>query len=208
MVGVVQFWLEYFQVANLEPGGAKGTSKFIDIGGLVHFFLVSVSSNSISAEICDSFIPPIPLIFHTMAFSLALYLAFPFMQMSCTPLVLRGVGILISNFWANRLGLKLDLTTTLTSSLERPTSLTRGITLKGREMSLVVRYLMSSCSPSGGMKLMLCSVSNLESLTHWWNWQSSIAMADLVLDSSVDLPLLSITILSLIPNLHSGIPDR
>ena len=109
---------------------------------LVHFFLVSVSSSSISAEICDSFIPPILLIFHTMAFSLALYLALPFMQISCTPLVLRGVGILISSFWASRLGLKLDLTTTLTSSLDLPTSLTRGITRKGREMSLVVRYLV------------------------------------------------------------------
>lgn len=31
--------------------------------------------------------------FQTMAFSLALYFAFPFMQMTCTPLVLRGVGI-------------------------------------------------------------------------------------------------------------------
>lgn len=28
-----------------------------------------------------------------MAFSLALYLAFPFMQITCTPLVLRGVGM-------------------------------------------------------------------------------------------------------------------
>ena len=32
--------------------------------------------------------------FHTMAFSLALYLAFPFMQITCTPLVFSGVGIL------------------------------------------------------------------------------------------------------------------
>ena len=31
--------------------------------------------------------------FQTMAFSLALYFAFPFIQMTCTPLVLRGVGI-------------------------------------------------------------------------------------------------------------------
>lgn len=30
-------------------------------------------------------------------------------------------------------------------------------------------HLMSSNSPSGGMKLMLCSVSNLLSFTHWWN---------------------------------------
>ena len=79
--------------------------------------------------------------------------------------------------------MKLDLTTTLTSSLDLPTSLTRGITRKGREMSFVVRYLIfvnsrkelaiadeihliNSCSPSGGMKLMACSVSNLLSLTH------------------------------------------
>lgn len=96
--------------------------------------------------------------------------------------------------------------TTLTSSLVRPTSLTRGMTRKGRMMSLVVRYLpggkitlpltcatsyarqtklvsqsdptdlMSSYSPSGGMKLMLRSRSNLLRRTHWWNVQSSMAM--------------------------------
>lgn len=116
------------------------TSKFIEIGGLAHFFLSLVGSSSISALIWDSFIPAIRLIlqkikdtklvfhvyvrhellhimseqwgyvkrklsftanysirasthFQTMAFSLALYLAFPFMQITCTPLVLRGVGI-------------------------------------------------------------------------------------------------------------------
>lgn len=46
-----------------------------------------------------------------------------------------------SIFWARSEGLKLDLMTTLTSSLVRPTSLTRGMTRKGRMMSLVVRYL-------------------------------------------------------------------
>lgn len=124
--------------------------------------------------------------FQTMAFSLALYLAFPFIQITCTPLVLRGVGIrtwgvdnrtiktlnlfscvsghmwswlrcklllmswmivfisfwiLTSIFCASSEGLKLDLMTTFTSSLVRPTSLTRGITRNGRMMSLVVRYL-------------------------------------------------------------------
>ncbi len=50
-------------------------------------------------------------------------------------------------------------------------------------------HLMSSYSPSGGMKEIACSVSNLLSLTHWWNWQSSMAMELLVLlDSSPDLP--------------------
>lgn len=35
--------------------------------------------------------------FHTMAFSLALYLALPFMQITCTPLVFRGVGMRTCN---------------------------------------------------------------------------------------------------------------
>ena len=37
-------------------------------------------------------------------------------------------------------------------------------------------HLMSSYSPSGGMKLMLRSESNLLSRTHWWKVQSSMAM--------------------------------
>lgn len=118
------------------------TSKFIEMGGLAHFFLSLVGKSSISALIWDSFIPAMRLIlntdtercvilhfqsrrggkkgtkcevvispeskkskfaflscckanthFQTMAFSLALYLAFPFIQITCTPLVLRGVGI-------------------------------------------------------------------------------------------------------------------
>lgn len=110
---------------------------------------------------------------------------------------------LTSIFCARREGLKLDLITTFTSSLVRPTSRTNGMTRKGRMMSLVVRYLrqshchcvladvchtadihahtlftdlMSSYSPSGGMKLILRSESNLLRRTHWWNVQSSIAM--------------------------------
>ena len=33
-------------------------------------------------------------------------------------------------------------------------------------LTLVVLYLISSASPSGGMKLIACSDSNLESFTH------------------------------------------
>ena len=67
MVGIIQLWLKYLQVANLKPRGGerhlenilkplnnnhyRNTSKFIEIGGLVHFFFVSVSSSSISADI-------------------------------------------------------------------------------------------------------------------------------------------------------------
>lgn len=38
-------------------------------------------------------------------------------------------------------------------------------------------YLISSYSPSGGIKEIACSVSNFVSFTHWWNWQSSMATA-------------------------------
>lgn len=145
--------------------------------------------------------------FQTMAFSLALYLAFPFIQITCTPLVLRGVGIrtwgvdnrtiktlnvfprvsghmwswlrcklllmswmivfisfwiLTSIFCASSEGLKLDLMTTFTSSLVRPTSLTRGITRNGRMMSLVVRYLHYSAEQKQFVwKMLLCFIAHV-----------------------------------------------
>lgn len=79
--------------------------------------------------------------FQTMAFSEALYLAFPFRQINWTPDVFSGVGILTSIFCPSSDGLKFDFRTTFTSILVRPTSRTNGITRKGNEMSLVVRYL-------------------------------------------------------------------
>lgn len=48
-------------------------------------------------------------------------------------------------------------------------------------------YLMSSNSPSGGMKLMLLSESNLLSLTHWWKVQSSMAIDCLPLKHKTEL---------------------
>lgn len=50
--------------------------------------------------------------FQTIAFSDALYFAFPFIQINCTPDVLRGVGIFTSIFWPSKDGLKFDLSTT------------------------------------------------------------------------------------------------
>lgn len=76
-----------------------------------------------------------------IAFSDALYLAFPFKQINCTPDVFKGVGIFTSIFWPKSAGLKLLFSTTFTSILVRPTSRTKGITRKGSEMSFVVRYL-------------------------------------------------------------------
>lgn len=79
--------------------------------------------------------------FQTIAFSDALYLAFPFKQINCTPEVFNGVGILTSIFWPRRDVLKLLFSTTLTSIFVRPTSRTKGMTLNGSDISFVVRYL-------------------------------------------------------------------
>lgn len=79
--------------------------------------------------------------FQTMAFSDALYLAFPFKQINWTPDVFKGVGIFTSIFCPSNDGLKFDFKTTFTSILVRPTSRTNGITRKGKEISFVVRYL-------------------------------------------------------------------
>lgn len=76
-----------------------------------------------------------------MAFSDALYFAFPFRQINWTPDVFKGVGIFTSIFCPSNDGLKFDFKTTFTSILVRPTSRTKGITRKGKEISLVVRYL-------------------------------------------------------------------
>ena len=53
---------------TLNPEGAKGTSKFMDTGGRVHFFLLSVCKSSISAEIWDSFMPAIRFILEKVRF--------------------------------------------------------------------------------------------------------------------------------------------
>jgi hypothetical protein len=55
--------------------------------------------------------------------------------------VFKGVGIFTSIFCPSNDGLKFDFKTTFTSILVRPTSRTKGITRKGKEISLVVRYL-------------------------------------------------------------------
>lgn len=53
---------EIKEKVTFETEGAKGISKFIEIGGLVHFFFVSVLSNFIAAESLFSFLPAMLLI--------------------------------------------------------------------------------------------------------------------------------------------------
>lgn len=59
---------------------------------------------------------------------------------------------------------------------ERQVDIGRGaisIPLVSSSQSAETTYRMSSNSPSGGMNEIVRSESNLPSLTHWWNWQSS-----------------------------------
>ena len=145
--------------------------------------------------------PPILLIFHTIAFSLALYFALPFMQINWTPLVFSGVGILFHTTLRSTdqlkilpdlklLGEEAGFEVRLDDNLDLqlgPAHLSHqrnhsewqrdvlcGAVPENRNIELEelarretqANYLISSCSPSGGMKLMACSVSNLLSLTH------------------------------------------
>lgn len=78
---------------------------------------------------------------------------------------------LTSIFCASREGLKLDLITTFTSSLVRPTSRTNGMTRKGRMMSLVVRYLRQGhCQ---------CAVwhTRMQSHTHALHWPHELILS-------------------------------
>lgn len=56
---------EWVRLCVCVRGDYELTSKFIEIGGLAHFFLSLVGSSSISALIWDSFIPAMRLILPT-----------------------------------------------------------------------------------------------------------------------------------------------
>jgi len=99
---------------------------------------------------------------------------------------------------------------------------------------MIIRpYLINSNSPSGGTKLIVLSESNFPNWTHWWNWQSSISTALVLLWDLFNKltyrkflnlfkiqdctkytynPLCDVSFssnnLSLSPNLHSGVPER
>jgi len=65
--------------------------------------------------------------------------------------------------------IEYSITLTYTSILFFPTSVKTGMILKGRLMFSVIRYVINSNSPSGGINVMALSLSNLGSLTHCYN---------------------------------------
>lgn len=158
--------------------------------------------------------------FQTTTFSPGTYLAFPFTTLQSTVVVFNGVGMRRTTFVAESLLLKFAFKVIVYETCVVPTSVTVAITRSGNLTFEVERYLhtgqceqtyisdrwiyrISSNSPSGGIKLIVRVASKSFSRTHWWNRQSSSSTASLI-----PLSLLSITSLSLRPNLHSGVPVR
>jgi hypothetical protein len=112
-----------------------------------------------------------------MKFSAGLYFAFPTPTFASAFVVFNGVGILSTTLLAFNFGSKLARRWIVYSTRDFVGSVTCVCSRKGRLMFDVERYRMSSNSPSGGMKLIDLSESNLPRRTHWWNWQSSSSTA-------------------------------
>nr|GMD98310.1 hypothetical protein PoMZ_10739 [Ipomoea batatas] len=91
----------------------------------------------------------------------------------------------------------------------RPNSLIVGNTRNGRFTPSVIRYLISSNSPSGGTKLTVFSELNRVKFTHWWKVTSSSSIVfPLLLGRALSCDSFSRPILSFKPNFRSGIPER
>jgi hypothetical protein len=114
-------------------------------------------------------------------FSAGTYLAFPIGTFTCAPVVLRGVGIRRTTLFALSLPSKFARRCIVYSTRDLVGSVTCVCSLNGRLILDVDRYLpismtlriemdhahlMSSNSPSGGMKLIERSESNLPNRTH------------------------------------------
>mmetsp|Transcript_67486 Transcript_67486/g.106844 ORF Transcript_67486/g.106844 Transcript_67486/m.106844 type:complete len:212 (+) Transcript_67486:190-825(+) len=177
------------------------------IGGRTHCLSVTVDANSISASKEYSCFPGKRFIFQTMAPCVGSCFALvPLLQLAMWPLaVFFGHGNLIVTFAAEMFRSYIAVICKLSSSRFRPNTLTWGNNLKGLSMFSVIRYVISSNSPSGGINVISRSTSNLDSRTHWWKRKSSNATPFGLwarcwsVDDTINL--------SFNPNLHSGMPD-
>lgn len=103
-------------------------------------------------------------------------------------------------------GSKSDFILSDTSTRDRPRSWTMGRILNGHWIFSVMRYCISSKTPSGGMNVIVRSLSYFANRTHWWNLQSSIMIPPSLLILPWCVQPDATIALSFIPNLHSGIP--
>mmetsp|Transcript_6014 Transcript_6014/g.20532 ORF Transcript_6014/g.20532 Transcript_6014/m.20532 type:complete len:227 (-) Transcript_6014:1755-2435(-) len=189
------------------------------MGGRLHaFFSLVVGTRSTSALRPNSCCPGTRFIFHTRQLVAASYLALPLDTWMRALAVHLGTGTRITTPRANSLALKSDLNRTLASMRVRPSSLSMGSTRKGRLTPSVMRYFMSSNSPSGGTNDTSLLLSKRLRFTHWWKVTSSSSMLllppprddpapppDCALRDAVSRSMPS---LSLSPSLRSGIPLR
>mmetsp|Transcript_4492 Transcript_4492/g.9971 ORF Transcript_4492/g.9971 Transcript_4492/m.9971 type:complete len:242 (-) Transcript_4492:645-1370(-) len=179
-----------------------GTWNSTLIGGLSQDLGLTVLTSSMSAESMHSALPGNFFIRQTIAFCSGSYFARPNEFLIFDLDVFFGTGTLITTCVANSFSEKLAMTLRLIEHLVCPSSCTAGISRKGMFTLSLTLYLISSNSPSGGMKVIVLSASNFPNLTHLWNVQSSISTPEFFLPSED----FSMTSLSFRPNLHSGIP--
>jgi len=140
--------------------------KSTSIGGRDHACRCVVRANSASAVKVHSCWPCMRGIFHKMWFSPGTYFALPTPTLHSTLVVLRGVGIFKTTLFAFSFASNVARNWIVYSTRDFVGSTTCAWRRKGRLMLDVERYRMSSNSPSGGIKLMDRSESNLPNLTH------------------------------------------
>merc|ERR1719203_1334624 len=154
--------------------------------------------------------PPASLgTFHSMTLFVGEYWHFPPVVFTFTFDVLVGTGTLITMSCATLYCSNRALTFTWYSTRLRPRSLTIDDTSKGRFV-LLMRYVIRSYSPSGGMNMIVLSESYRFSRTHWWKVTSCRSMP-LLADTFFFEPRASrrrcIATLSLSPKRQMGMPD-
>mmetsp|Transcript_73241 Transcript_73241/g.177065 ORF Transcript_73241/g.177065 Transcript_73241/m.177065 type:complete len:238 (-) Transcript_73241:734-1447(-) len=199
-----------------------GTWNSTMMGGRTHAFLRVAAMSSTLPRSTYSAPPGNLRMRHTMAFCSGSYLARPDPTLMCARAVVGGVGTLITTLVAVSLEEKLPIALMLSTTLVSPRSSTTGISRNGRFTLSVMRYRINSNSPSGGTKVMVRSLSKVRRRTQRWKLMSSISTAGAPLRRPPAPPAppalpppepppptsRSIKILSLRPNLHSGMPVR
>mmetsp|Transcript_16551 Transcript_16551/g.28145 ORF Transcript_16551/g.28145 Transcript_16551/m.28145 type:complete len:206 (+) Transcript_16551:273-890(+) len=139
-----------------------------------------------------------------MQFLSATYLTVPTLDLNTGESTSMGTGTMISTLLAMDFCLNWVLAFTTNSILDCVQFSTTASTQMRGLTCVSTLYVMSSNSPSGGMNVIRRSVSNLFSLTHWWNLRSSRSISLLL----VCFPVISKSVLSFSPSFSSGIPLR
>lgn len=185
-----------------------GTTKSIEIGGRTHCVSFDETPSCTSHCKKHSKSPGNFLSLHTIAAFSGSYFALPTSVLQVTDAVFFGHGIFTTTFVALSVLSKIDLSLSLTYSFCGLICVMTGMSLKGRLMLSLIRYYIRSKTPSGGIKVMERSLSNLGSFTHWWNFISSMVMPLSLVVTPAFLGYFYMRSLSFMPSLHSGIPVR